>query len=419
MPPVPLRRNRDFVLLQIGQLLSDAGSQTTSIAYPLLVLAVTHSPAEAGAVGFARIVPFALFALPAGAVADRRNRKWLMIAADAVRLVALAALAATILAGAVRFWAILGIAFVEGVATVFFSAAQSGALRSVVPTPQMPTASATVTGRRSVVILAGPPLGGALFGIARAIPFLVDAGSYAFSTLSLLAMRTPFQERREPDSAPLRAQIAEGFGYLWNHAFLRTCALLFGIGNFVFPGLALTIVVVGRRHGLTSSEIGGLTAAFGGTLLLGSLLSGYSRRFFSVRTILLLELWTWTGCALFLVWPSVYVLTVSILPTALTIPSTDSVVHGFRIGMTPDRLIGRVESAARNISLLAAPVGPLLAGFLLDSVSERETVAVFAGCGLVLALWGTTSRAIKDAPSLAALEDVPREPPLDLDPTMG
>src|SRR5207248_10465058 len=112
-----------------------------------------------------------------------------------------------------------------------------------------------------------------------------------------------------------------------NHAFLRTCALLFGIGNFVFPGIYIVLVVVGRRQGLSSGEIGGVTAAFGASLLVGSLLSGWSRRLFSVRTILLLELWTWTGTALFLIWPNVYVLTASLLPTMLAIPSTDSVVH--------------------------------------------------------------------------------------------
>ena len=408
MVHTPLRGNRDFVLLQLGQLLSEAGSQTTSIAYPLLALALTRSPARAGAVGFARIVPFAVLALLAGAVADRRNRKRLMVAADALRLLALGALAVAIVAGHAAFWEILVVAFVEGIGSVFFAAAQTGALRSVVPALQMPAATATVTGRRSVVILAGPPLGGALFGLGRSVPFLVDAVSYAFSTLSLLAMRTPFQEPREPDPAPLRTQIAEGFHYLWDHAFLRTCALLFGIGNFVFPGIYIVLVVVGRRDGLSSGEIGGLTAAFGAALLVGSLLSGYSRRLFSVRTILLLELWTWTGTGLFLIWPNVYVLTVSILPTLLTIPSTDSVVHGFRIAMTPDRLVGRVDSAARNISLLAAPIGPLLAGFLLDAVSARETVAVFAACGLALALWGTLSPSIKQAPSLSDLENAPR-----------
>jgi len=403
--PEPLRRNRDFVLLQTGQLLSLTGTQTTAIAYPLLVLALTHSPAKAGIVAFARVVPYALFGLLAGAAADRWNRKRLMIAADGIRVLAIGTLVTTILAGGLTFWEIPVIAFVEGLGAVLFSGAQTGALRSVVPAPQMPAASATQTARNSIVLLAGPPLGGVLFGIARAVPFAVDVASYAFSTVSLLAMRTPFQETREREPTRLRSEMAEGFRYLWQHAFLRTCALLFGIGNFVFPGVYLVIVVVGKRQGLSGGEIGALTAAFGICLLIGSLLSPLSRRFFSVRTILLLELWTWSSSAVFLIWPSVYVLTAAIIPQALTIPSTDSVVHGYRIAMTPDRLIGRVDSAARNISLLAAPVGPLLAGFLLSAVSARGTIAVFAGCGLVLALWGTLSPAIRNAPSLSDLDD--------------
>ena len=90
IPPPPLRRNRDFVLLLTGRLLSTLGSQVTAIAYPLLVLAVTHSPAKAGIVGFAGLLPHGLFGLPAGVAADRWNRKRLMIAADGVRALAIA-----------------------------------------------------------------------------------------------------------------------------------------------------------------------------------------------------------------------------------------------------------------------------------------------------------------------------------------
>jgi hypothetical protein len=123
--------------------------------------------------------------------------------------------------------------------------------------------------------------------------------------------------------------------------------------------------------------------------------------------VLLLELWTWTGCGLFLVWPNVYVLTASILPTALAIPSTDSVVNSYQLAMTPDRLIGRVESVRSTIALLIAPLGPLTAGLLLDTVSERAAIAVFAAFGLVLALWGTLSPAIRAAPSLDELAELP------------
>jgi MFS family permease len=417
VPETPLRRNRDFLLMQAGGLLSSTGSQSTAIAYPLLVLALTHSPAKAGIVGFARVVPFALFALLAGAAADRWNRKRLMIAADAVRVLAIGSLAATILAGDAVFWQIPVVAFVEGSASALFSAAQAGALRSVVPARQMPAAVTTVTARNSMVVVGGPPLGGALFGLGRAIPFVVDAVSYGFSTVALLLMRTPFQEERDRSSSRLRAEMAEGMRYLWAQPFIRTCALLFGLGNFIWPGIFLVIVVIGRRHGLSSGEIGLLTAALGVCLFVGSLLSPLSRRIFSVRTILLIELWTWTGCAVFLIWPNVYVLAGSVVPTFAAIPSTDSVVHALRIATTPDRLVSRVDSAATNIGLLISPLGPLVAGFLLSTASARATVAVFAAGGFVLALWGTLSPSIKDAPSLTALEDVPREPSFDVGPT--
>ncbi|MGZ8794188.1 MAG: MFS transporter [Gaiellaceae bacterium] len=406
MTAVPLRRNRDFMLLQIGQLLSSAGTQTTSIAYPLLVLAVTHSPAKAGIVAFARSLPWVLFALPAGLAADRWSRRRLMIAADGVRVVAIGTLAATILLDRVAFWEVMVVAFVEGSGSALFFGAQPGALRAVVPAHQLPAAAAAETGRQAVVRLAGPPLGGALFGLARALPFLVDALSYAFSTLSLLAMRTPFQEEREPHLASLRSRLAEGFRFVWSQPFLRTCAVLFGLANFIGPGLLLALVIVGTQQGLSGGEIGALVAAFGACLLLGSLVSPLVRRLLPVRAVLLLELWTWLGCALFLVWPSVYVLTAGILPTALAIPSTDSVVHGYRIAMTPDRLLGRAESVRSMISLLIAPLGPLTAGVLLSTVSARATIAVFAAAGLVLAGWGTLSPSIRTAPSLDELHEL-------------
>lgn len=396
----PLRRNRDFVLLQAGQFLSSAGTQSTTIAYPLLVLALTHSPAKAGIVAFARALPYALLALPAGLGADHFRRKRLMIAADAVRVLAIGGLAALVLLHHAAFWVVPTVAFVEGAGATLFAAATAGALRAVVPPRQLPAASSVLTGRQAAVQLAGPPLGGVLFGLARALPFLVDAVSYAFSTGSLLAMRTPFEEERERDTAPLRKRLAEGVAFLWRQPFLRTVAFLFALANFTGQGVLLALVVIGRRQGLSSGAVGALVAAFGACLLLGSTLSPLVRRLLPVRAIIVLELWTWTGCALFLIWPNVYVLTASILPTALTIPSTNSVVMPYRLALTPDRLLGRTESVRSTIALMIAPLGPLAAGFLLADTSERWTIALFACFGLTLALWGTLSPAIRTAPRL-------------------
>lgn len=400
---VPLRRNRDFLLLQTGQALSALGSQSSSIAYPLLALAVTHSPAQVGIVSFARLTPFATFVLLAGLAADRWNRKSLMVASDGVRVVALAFLVATVSTGHVRLWEIAVVAFVEGVGSSVFTTAQTGALRAVVPRSQLPAAAGAQEARRATVRLAGPSLGGVLFQIGRSLPFLVDAISYAFSTASLLLMRTPFQETRDVDRAPLRTQIAEGFRFLWSNAFLRTCAFLYGLGNFVAPGVLLALVVVGRRQGLTSGELGLLIALFGAATLAGSLASPLMRRLLSVRAILLCELWTWLALFAFVIEPSVYVLLGALSLFGFAAPVTDSVVNGYRVAMTPDRLLGRVESVRTNIALLIAPLGPLVAGVLLSSVSAVATIAVFGAFGLVLALWGTLSGSIRNAPSLDEL----------------
>jgi MFS family permease len=388
------------LLLQAGQLLSAVGSSSSAIAYPLLVLAVTHSPAQAGVVGFARVLPQPILGLPAGVLADRWDRKRLMIAADCARAVALGALGAAILADRVALWQIVIVAFVEGAGSAVFAAAQAGALRAVVPPPQLPDAAGAQEARFAVAGLGGPPLGGALFGLGRAVPFLADAVSYGASILALAAMRTPFQERRERDAASLRTQVAEGFAFLWSRPFLRTCAFLYGLGNFTEPALLFVVVVAGTRQGLSSADVGLLTAAVAACVLLGAVASPLFRRALDVRTILLLELWLGLGAVAFVIHPNVYVLAAGILPQAVIFPVTDSVVKGYGIALTPDRLVARVESVRRTIALSVAPLGPLAAGLLLDATSARTTVGALAVCSLALAIAGTVSPALRDAPRL-------------------
>ena len=330
-----------------------------------------------------------------------------MIGADAVRVVAVGLLVATIVLGSEVFWPIPLIAFVEGVGAAFFIAAYPGAVRSVVPTHQLPDAMAAQTGRNAIVQLAGSPLGGALFTIARALPFVVDVFSYAFSAISLLLMKASFQEEREREPSHLKTELLEGVRYVWHQPFLRTCALIFGLLNFVGPSVLFAIVVIGTDQGLSGGEVGLLVAVFFAGIIPGTLLSPFIRRVLPVRAVFTLELWTWIGCAAFLVWPSVYVLAVCLIPTTLVIPSTDSVVHGYRIAMTPDRLLGRAESAWSTFAVLISPLGPLITGVLINAVSARAAIAVCVVVALGLALWATFSQAIRNAPSIHELAEAP------------
>jgi MFS family permease len=396
------------VLLQVGQALSTAGSSSSAIAYPLLVLAVTHSPAKAGLVGFVRLVPYGVFALLAGVASDRLDRKGLMLASDAIRALALTSLGVALAVGHISFTQILIVSFVEGSMFAVFNVAEIGALRSVVTPRQLPLAAAAEQARIGTVELVGPPLGGVLFGAARSLPFMVDAVSYVFSLGSLVAMRTPFQEKRAPEAdANLRVQLAEGFRWLWSHRFLRTCAVLFTWVNLVFEALLLVLIVTGRRQGLSSGEVGAVVAAIGACLLVGSAFSPWLQRLISMRTLVLGALWLNTCVAVFLLEPSVYVLLAGAVPSVLITPTVNAVVIGYRTGIVPDRLVGRVTSVMRMLALFGSPLGPLVAGLLLNSLSERETVAVFSALLLALALIATVSPSIRAAPTLAELDRVP------------
>ena len=179
---LPLRRNRDFVLFQIGQFLSAFGSGISGIAYPLLALALTNSAAKTGYVGAVEFAPLVLLSAPAGVAADRWDRRALMIAADVAGATALGVLAIAALTGEARYWLILVVAFVDMSAAVVYRSGSSGAMKAVVPQPQLADAASISMARMSVIRLSSPPLGGALFELSRGIPFVSDAASYAFST---------------------------------------------------------------------------------------------------------------------------------------------------------------------------------------------------------------------------------------------
>jgi len=397
---LPLRRNRDFVLLQTGQALSTVGSEASGISYTLLALSLTHSPAKAGLTGFARLVPYALFALPFGVAVDRWNRRRLMIGSDVARVCALGSLGAGIATGHASYALIPVVAFVEGTMFVLFNIAEIGAVRSVVPAPQLQRAFATEQARMSGVYLSGPPLGGVLFGIGRALPFLADAASYAFSTGTLLAMRTPFQEERDERAAGgLRSQVTEGLAWLWRHTFLRTCALLFVGTNFLFGAFDLTLIVTARRHGFHPAAIGGLVAVIGALSLAGSVAAPRFLRIFSMRTVLIGSIWLSVGVAAFLVEPNVFVLIAGVAPFIFFNPTVNAMIIGYRVAIVPDRLQGRVNSVARSLALLGLPLGPVVAGVLLGSFSARTTVAFLLVGFVAIALVTTASRTIRAAPS--------------------
>jgi MFS family permease len=397
---VPLRRNRDFLLFQSGSLLSTFGSGISGIAYPLLTLAVTGSAAKTGYVGAVEFTPLVLLSAPAGVAADRFDRRLLMILSDAAGATALAVLATAVLAGHASFWLIVVVAFVDTTAAVVYRSGSSGAMKAVVPTPQLADAASVTMARMSIVRLVAPPVGGALFTLSRGVPFLVDAVSYGFSTVSLLFMRTRFQEEREPGA---RTPFREGLAYFWSIPFLRTTIGMIAASNLVAAGAPIAVIILAHREGLSGAAIGGFIALQGVMLLAGSAASPLLRRLFPMRAILLSEFWMALVYGAFLVYPNVYVLAVAAALHAFWFPNTDSAIAAYSYMLIPDRLLGRAMAASNTLRAATAPLGPLLAGLLLTHTTPRWTIFVLAAPVVVAAILGTLSPAIRDLPSLDAV----------------
>src|SRR5205085_456112 len=154
----PLRRNRDYVLVWAGQGVSELGSQVSSVAYPLLVLALTHSPAKAGVVGLAATLPLPLLALPAGMLADHFDRKRLMLSCDALRAAALAALTVAVLSGGVAYGVVAAVAFLDGALLTVSFVTERGVLRRLVAPEQLSAAVAQNETAFYAGSIVGPPL---------------------------------------------------------------------------------------------------------------------------------------------------------------------------------------------------------------------------------------------------------------------
>jgi hypothetical protein len=242
-------------------------------------------------------------------------------------------------------------------------------------------------------------VGGALFDLSRSLPFLVDAVSYAFSTASLLLMRTPFQQEREPGA---RTPFREGLAYFWSIPFLRTTIGMIAASNLVAAGAPIALIILAHRQGLSAVAIGGLVAVQGVALLLGSTVSPLLRRLFPMRSILLSEFWMALIYVAFLVYPNVYVLAACSSLHAFWFPNTDSAIAAYSYMLIPDRLLGRAMAASNTLRAASAPLGPLLAGLLLAHTSSQVAIAVLAAPVVVAAVLGTLSPAIRDLPSLEA-----------------
>jgi MFS family permease len=395
----PLWRNRDFMLLWSGQVVSTLGTRISALAYPLLVLAITGSPAQAGLVGFAQALPFLIWFLPAGALVDRWSRKRIMLVADAGRGIALGTVAIAVAADRITVAHLLAVAFVEGTLYVFFQLAEGAALPHVVPRAQLGTAVAQNQARDQGAELAGQPLGGFLFGLGHVVPFVVDTVTYLVSFVALTPIRRDLEEQRTPERHNLVAEMSEGVRWLARQRLLRTLVALVALSNFGFNALPLVLIVRAQDFGASPAAIGLMLGAMGIGALAGALAAPLIQRRVPAPAVLLGALWLWAAqvCVL-VVAPNVVVIGAALAVGALAGPPFNVVVATYRYALTPDRLQGRATSVARMIAWGTIPLAALAGGVSVERFGAVVTIAALAVLMLVVAVLATASATVRRAP---------------------
>ncbi len=402
--PPSLWRNRDYLLLWGGQAVSSVGGEASHLAFPLLILALTHSPAQAGLASALRSLAYLLLGLPAGALIDRWDRKRTMILCDVGRAVALGSIPLALALGHLSMLQIYLVSLIEGTLYVFFSLAETAALPQVVAKTQLPAATAQNEVTGGVVTLVGPSLGGALFGIARALPFLVDALSYAASVVALLRIRLPFQGERQQQPGNLRAEIVAGLAWLWREPVVRALALLHGGLILSYGGMTLMVVVVAQRQQATPFVIGLMFGVSGLGAILGALVGSQLHKRFRLGQILVGAFWLFALLwPLYAVAPSPLALGAILAAFWVVDEAYDVAQVSYRLALIPDELRGRVNGAFRLIAFTCETASLALTGFLLQQVGVTATVAIFGVALIGLALAATLNRDLRQARLLAEL----------------
>ena len=385
---LPLWRNRDYMLLWSGQVVSVLGGGISGIAFPLLVLALTRSPAQAGFVGAVGGLPYLILSLPAGALVDRWDRKRVMILCDIGRGLNAATVPLAAATLSLHMPQLYLNAVVEGTLFVFFNVAEVAALPRVVAKEQLPKASGQNEAASFASALVAPPLGGFLFQtVGRTIPFLADALSYGASVISLLFIKTVFQEERTVGKTSLRSEIKEGLSWLWHQPLIRFIALLTGGLNFAGNAVYLIVIILARQEGVSPAIIGVMLAiaSLGG--FIGSLAAPYFQRRFGFGQVIIATVWIEALLfPLFALTTSALLLGVIFAGVTLCGPIFNAVQLSYRLSIIPDELQGRVNSAVRLVTYGSIPPGIALAGILIQGIGARAAILVYAGVIAILAL---------------------------------
>ncbi|MCK9922449.1 MFS transporter [Frankia sp. AgPm24] len=394
----PLRRNRDFWFLWTGAGLATWANSVTTVTYPLLMIWERDSPAAAGLVASAALLPLLLLQLPAGVFVDRWDRRRTMICCNAVCAVSVASVCVALLSG--RLWLphMALVAFIETSAMIFYRLSEQAAVRNVVHPDHLVAALSQNQARGRAAGLLGQPTGSSLFAVVRWAPFLFTAVVHLVALFNLLLVRKKLQVVRRAVRRRLRTEVAEGVRWVLHQQFLRIAVLLVSVTNILFNGLRLAVAVIVNEHGGSPAVMGviGVVSGVGG--IGGALVGSFVIRRVHPGTVIVGVFAVWT-----LVMP---VMAFTAEPVLLGVLSAALLFGGalinvtagvYQVQITPDEMQGRVGSVANLLSSGANSVGPLAAGALLSVFGGPRTVLWLSAVMVLVTIVAVASPPVRQA----------------------
>lgn len=394
-----LWRNRDFKTLWFGQGVSALGDAVSITALPLLVLALTGSGLQMGIVGALQSIPDLLLGLIAGALADRFDRRKLMLLSDLGRAILTALIPLAVWLHLPVMPVVLAVTAPIAALRVLFLAAWTASLPNLVHRKQIGQANSYFEAIFSVGFIVGPGLAGVLSGwIGPGRTLAIDAVTFLVSVLSLFAIHRPLQAPTRAETPNFIADIREGIVFLIRHVTLRTVILYWTVISLAMSAVipVLTYLIT-RDRGLPGSAVGLVISAYSVGYLVGSLLA--TRIVHGKVGYLMLASTFVSGTAMIAISQlgsvglMAVVAAISGICEAFTLISYTTL----RATETPNELLGRVGSTARTLTLGVGPLGLLLSGILLDAVRGSMTTLIFGAWVVLTAAMFSFSPVLRNA----------------------
>ncbi len=390
------RLGSDFVRLWAATAASNVGDGVRITALPLLAAFLTRSPVLISGVLIATRLPWLLFSLHAGAIADRVDRKQLIVRVNIGRALVMGLLALSVATGFGGLAALYLVALLQGIGEVFSDNTSFAMVPSVVPKERLEDANGRLEGAIIVTNeFAGPALGALLFAHWASVPFAIDAATFVIAAWFFAGIKVTSQPRQEV-STTVGQDIRTGLKWLRSHTLLRNLTVIASLTNLALQAtFAIQVLFVLNTLGLSATGFGLIMAAEAGGSLIGSFAAAPMKRRLGTRMTVVIALATVAIANLVVATTGSWSVAAAMW-IAMTFAGAvwNIVTNSLRQTVVPDGLLGRVQSAHRLFSWGAMPLGALIGGITASVFGLRAPFFLAAGvlCIMTIAAAGLLRR---------------------------